>query len=155
MAWYLIYSRPQQERVALLNLEQQGYVAYLPLHLQGGRQVPLFPRYLFIELNTETDNWSPIRSTRGVSKLIRFGGVPAKVPSDLVEYLRSDEASRLEKEKEVEFLPGDEVEVTQGVIAHYEGIFKEKVGSKRAEILLNISDHYTTIQVPLDQIKKR
>ena len=31
MHWYLIYTKPRQEKVALQNLEQQGYQCYLPL----------------------------------------------------------------------------------------------------------------------------
>lgn len=29
--WYLAYTKPKQESVALVNLEQQGFEAYLPL----------------------------------------------------------------------------------------------------------------------------
>ncbi|MEE8263278.1 MAG: transcription termination/antitermination NusG family protein, partial [Gammaproteobacteria bacterium] len=29
--WYLIYSKPRQERLALENLRRQNYEAYLPL----------------------------------------------------------------------------------------------------------------------------
>ena len=30
-AWYLVYTKSQQERVALENLSRQRYTAYLPL----------------------------------------------------------------------------------------------------------------------------
>ena len=29
--WYVIHTKPRQERRALVNLEQQGYVCYLPM----------------------------------------------------------------------------------------------------------------------------
>ena len=83
MYWYLIYTKPRQEQRALLNLEQQGYECYLPLHaaekLQRGKlsvvEEPLFPRYLFIQLDTSQTgkSWGPIRSTKGVSHLVAFG----------------------------------------------------------------------------------
>mgnify|MGYP000091062149 CR=1 FL=1 len=90
-AWYLVYSKPQQETVALRNLEQQDYHAYLPCLTEKKRvrgvyksvTGPMFPRYLFIELDSQFDNWSPIRSTRGVSGLVRFGQQAARVPTDL------------------------------------------------------------------------
>ena len=96
-AWYLILTRPRQERVALENIERQGYGAFLPLmrtqkRRHGGRLAdvvePMFPRYLFVRLNTTTDNWRPLHSTLCVSALVRFGMEPARVPSDLVELLR-------------------------------------------------------------------
>lgn len=153
MAWYLIQTKPRQERVAQLNLEHQHYPVYLPLQLDKGKHNPLFPRYLFIELNTETDDWRPIRSTRGVQQLVRFGGIPARVPNNLIEYLQSTEAVRQTLEREASFQPGDRVEVTTGLISNYSGIFQETVGKKRALILLDIADQYTTVQIPLSQLK--
>jgi transcriptional antiterminator RfaH len=51
--WYVVYSKPKQERVALENLKQQGYDVYLPLmrnrRRQRGRYItliePMFPPY--------------------------------------------------------------------------------------------------------------
>ncbi len=83
MHWYLVHTKPRQEACALQNLERQGYDCYLPL-LASEKLIkgavtklaePLFPRYLFIRLDTgdSAKSWSPIRSTRGVSKLVGFG----------------------------------------------------------------------------------
>ncbi len=88
-AWYLVYSKPQQERVALENLERQGFTAYLPLvRARRRRQTrvvhviePMFPRYLFVNLSDLTDDWGPIRSTIGVSNLVRFGNEAARAPA--------------------------------------------------------------------------
>ena len=94
-AWYLIYSKPQQERIARENLERQGYPSYLPLirnrRRRQGRYIsiidPMFPRYLFVYLDDETDNWGPIRSTIGVTNLVRFGIWAARVPDSLIEMM--------------------------------------------------------------------
>ena len=91
LAWYLLYSKPRQEGVAVENLKRQGYETYLPLirtrRRRQGQYVslvePMFPRYLFIHLSDQTDNWGPIRSTLGVSGLVRFGDLPAQVPGRL------------------------------------------------------------------------
>jgi transcriptional antiterminator RfaH len=58
--WYLIHTKIRQERVALENLDRQGFECFLPTILaeklrRGALQVmkePLFPRYLFIRLGT-------------------------------------------------------------------------------------------------------
>ena len=54
---------------------------------------PMFPRYLFIRLDTSGSgqSWSPIRSTLGVNQLVRFGGQPAKVDGQLIDLIRSRE----------------------------------------------------------------
>ncbi|MDR2613721.1 MAG: transcription/translation regulatory transformer protein RfaH, partial [Candidatus Accumulibacter sp.] len=58
MHWYLVHTKPKQEKCALQNLEWQGYECYLPIvPSEKVRQnaltfvdEPLFPRYLFIRL---------------------------------------------------------------------------------------------------------
>jgi transcriptional antiterminator RfaH len=42
----------------------------------------LFSRYLFVELNRTDSNWVPLRSTRGVSGLVRFGAMISSLSSD-------------------------------------------------------------------------
>ena len=94
-SWYLVYTKPRQEALAQANLERQDYGVYLPkvrqMRRRRGKQEavvePLFPRYLFIHLDTQSDNWGPIRSTFGVASLVRFGSEPAQVPDELVAHL--------------------------------------------------------------------
>ena len=58
MHWYLVHTKPRQEKCALENLQRQGFHCYLPTLpsekiRQGVLMVadePLFPRYLFIRL---------------------------------------------------------------------------------------------------------
>ncbi len=161
-AWYLLYSKPRQERLALENLIRQGFKAYLPLirnrRRRGGRYVsfvePCFPRYLFIYLNDMTDNWGPIRSTVGVSKLIRFGDLPARVPDGLVDSLlaREDELG-VQNLPQPEFDAGDLVRIVEGAMAGYEGIFKAKTGRERVIILLDIVGNSTRVELPDSQIE--
>src|SRR5699024_5665260 len=76
--WYLIQTRPRQEARAHEHLANQGFEVFYPrltvARLNKGqesqRQEPLFPNYLFVRLRAGTDNWSPIRSTRGVLRMV-------------------------------------------------------------------------------------
>jgi len=34
--WYLGYTKPRQEEIARVNLEQQGFESYLSLYKKGG-----------------------------------------------------------------------------------------------------------------------
>ena len=58
-------------------------------------QQPLFQRYLFIRLGQGplAQSWTPIRSTKGVSRLVTFGNTPAKVDDELTVFLRGHEES--------------------------------------------------------------
>ena len=91
--WYAVQSKPRQKRVALENLLRQHYAAYLrqcaQRKLTRGRHhsvtAPLFPGYLFVELDLDQDNTAPIRSTIGCTGLVRFGTrAPQHRPRPLV-----------------------------------------------------------------------
>jgi transcriptional antiterminator RfaH len=137
-AWYLVYTKPRQEEVALANLVRQGYGAYLPqvrqVRRRQGRRLnvvePLFPRYLFIHLNAGTDNWGPIRSTVGVASLVRFGQEPGRVPDALVAFLQDREGAEglHEWAEPAKLAAGDRVRVAEGAFQGYQGILLSRSG---------------------------
>lgn len=156
MRWYLIHTKPKQEKAALENLERQGYVCYLPLMKveklrQGGVVVadePLFPRYLFVRLGQgeSAKSWGPIRSTKGVSRLVSFGVEPAKAADDLIELLCTQEAS-VQIEPERLFKPGKLVRLTEAPFAGIEGIYQMADGERRVMVLIELLLKPVCVQV--------
>ena len=63
--WHVVNTRARKEQDALINLCRQGFEAYLPKYRKRrshARRVewvpsPLFPRYLFVCLDLEIDQW--------------------------------------------------------------------------------------------------
>jgi len=145
--WYLVYCKPRQETVARDNLIRQGFETYLPfmrdVRRRQGRRIktisPMFPRYLFIHLNRDTDNWAPVRSTLGVVSIVKFGHDPARVPDDLIDLLRSHEDPQgINILPAEEYKPGSRVRITQGGFAGYEGIFQAATSRDRVTVLLDV-----------------
>jgi transcriptional antiterminator RfaH len=163
MHWYLVHTKPRQEACALQNLNQQGYDCYLPLlsseKLLKGQvsktTEPLFPRYLFIRLDTSNSakSWSPIRSTRGVSKLVSFGNQPARVADELVELIRARESSGDIEEKRL-FKPGETIRVVDGPFAGVEGIFQSLDGTQRVMILIELMSKPVRMAVAPTSIRR-
>lgn len=160
-SWFLVYTKPRQEQTARHQLGRQGYPVYLPMTQQNrkrnGRRVsviePLFPRYLFIQLDTCRDDWGPIRSTIGVSALVRFGKEPAMVPDALIETLRSRESTTgLHDWAEPVFHAGQSVRVVGGVLQGYEGIFVAGTGRERVVVLLDILGRQVRARVDAGQL---
>ncbi len=147
MHWYLIYTKPKQEKIALQNLEQQGYECYLPImptEKLHHRKVtvsnePLFPRYLFIRLDKGATgkSWAPIRSTRGVSRLVSFGNEPTRVEDWLIEALKSHEGNERNQPEQL-FTPGEKVTITEGAFAGIEGIYQMADGESRVLVLIEL-----------------
>jgi transcriptional antiterminator RfaH len=161
LAWYLIHTKPRQEALALTNLSRQGFECYMPmLRLQKIRQrktalvaEPMFPRYLFIRLDTSGSgqSWSPIRSTLGVNQLVRFGGQPAKVDGQLIDLIRSREQGT---QAQALFSAGDNVTVADGPFAGLEAIYQNTDAESRSMILLNILSKPVAMRIDTASLRK-
>ena len=163
MHWYLIHTKPRQENIALENLQQQGYTCYLPLlnveKIRRGKLAivleALFPRYLFIQLDTalSSQTWTPIRSTKGVNRLVAFGGQPTKVDEVLVSVLKRAEENQPERLQKM-FAVGDKVQLIQGAFAGLEGIYQMADGESRAMVLIEILSKSVRIAVEPAELRK-
>jgi transcriptional antiterminator RfaH len=160
--WYLVHTKIRQESVAQENLERQGFECFLPqIHVEKLRKgqlrvvrEALFPRYLFIHLDTGIDaqSWGPIRSTLGVSRLVTFGQAPAKVDEDLIAHLRlKTDTTEVQLRH---FAPGEQVVVTDGPFAGVEAIYQLADGEGRVMLLLNILSKQVKMTVSPASIRK-
>lgn len=162
MFWYLIQTKPRSENLALKNLSNQGYKCYLPmLRIEKVinkqieiKKVPLFPRYLFINLdsNFESKSWAPIRSTRGVSNLVRYGQTPAKIHDELVEHIYSREHLS-ESEIQPLFQQGQSLKIIKGPFSGFDSIYQGMDSEMRVMVLLEFMRKPLFIKLQLDQLK--
>jgi len=137
--WYLIKTKPRQEKKAKQNLENQGYVAFFPIARINNQLVALFPSYLFIQLNEKTQNFSPIYSTKGVSYFVKFGLNFAKVPTNVIKFIKTNQQITTEKLINLnKFKPGDKVQISDGAFKNYMAIFKCYKSDERVILLMNL-----------------
>lgn len=156
-SWYLLQCKPRQDERAELNLHQQNYQTFRPQFaterlVRGKPQSTLeslFPGYLFIQLSHE-DNWAPLRSTRGVSRIVDFNRGPATVPDEVIERLRT----RCLLPKQVQaFKPGDALQIIDGPLSSLEGIFLSMDGEERVMILLQLLSRKQPVVVPVRHVE--
>ncbi len=166
MKWHVIHTKVREEFRALENLQNQGYEVFLPTcqvqkRLQGKIKLatePLFSRYLFIRLSDVNSNWSPIRSTRGVSQLLRFGqsAEPVVIPDPIVQCLKQ----RCTKEEPLHqiFQAGELLQITKGPFKGLLGFFQKLQtlpdGMTRALLLVEILGSVQKISLNLPHLKK-
>lgn len=155
-SWYLIQTKPRQEDLARYNLQRQGYTVYLPITLVRRRKRgksysapgPMFPLYLFIQLNSGIDDWGPIRSTIGVARLVKFGQMPARVPDDLMSILKEREDTRgIQIIPERAYRQGESVRISEGPFEGYEAIVYAKSAKERIVLLLKVVENYIKIEL--------
>ncbi len=160
--WYLAYTKPRQEQIALANLEQQAFEAYLPLYKkfkkteQGpvAQFEPMFPRYILFRPGKPEQSISVVRNTKGIATLVRFGFEPAMINDDLVQRIRLLEEDRnhatlLELSN---LKAGQTVRLKHTALGGIEGLI-QSVSSKRVAVLLEILGRPTVVQVEHHQVE--
>jgi len=163
MHWYLVHTKPRQEKCALENLQRQGFQCYLPtLPSEKLRQgvltvadEPLFPRYLFIRLDTglSAKGWGPIRSTKGVSRLVSFGNEPAKIDDRLVHLLHSQENAHQTQPQRL-FAKGERVMIADGAFAGLEAMYQMADGEGRVMVLIELISKPVQLHVAPASLRK-
>jgi transcriptional antiterminator RfaH len=116
---------------------------------------PLFPRYLFIRLGQgdSAKSWAPIRSTKGVSRLVSFGNEPARVDDGLIHLLQTQEAS-VQTEPVRLFKPGELVRLTEGPFGGIEGIFQMTDGERRVVVLIELLSKQVRVSIAPSALRK-
>jgi len=157
--WYVVQTQPHAESKAMGHLIRQGFAAYLPCYLKRRRHArkietvaaPLFPRYLFVTVDMETQRWRSIHSTFGVSRLVCNGDDPASVPPAVVAALkaREDAGGFVQLERRPRFTPGERVRIVDGVFADTLGLFEGMADRERVAILLEFLGR--KVRVVLDE----
>lgn len=160
--WYVVTTKPRKELVAKQQLENQAFSAYLPMFRRSKRNKgkwqdqhePLFPGYLFVQLNLSTDNISPIRSTIGVRNLVRFGNQLVAMENDIIDQLMEHERLQFSKVENhaTQFSPGDAIKVVDGPIAGLTGVFEMPKSSERVMILIGLLGKQRLVSIDVNKI---
>jgi transcriptional antiterminator RfaH len=161
--WYLIYTKPSGEALALENLARQRYEAYLPRVVQTVRRcgrryervVALFPRYLFLSLSEGLQALGPVASTTGVAGIVRFGSRYTIVPDRVIRDLqgRADPVTGLHRMSYTTKLnPGTAVKIRLGPFDGLEGVFEREAGADRVVVLLSLLGQSAPVCVPADSV---
>ena len=146
--WYLIQTKPQQESIATENLSNQGFEVFFPKAIIKNKTVSLFPRYLFIRLDDKTQNWTPIRSTKGVSNFVRFGLSFAKVPDQIINMIRIQQQQTIEKMIDIcSHQKGDYLEIQTGAFKGQQAIFQNYSAQDRVVVLLKLIGQQQEIEL--------
>jgi transcriptional antiterminator RfaH len=161
--WYLIYTKPSSEALALRNLARQAYDAYLPRVVHTVRRAgrcqervgALFPRYLFLRLNEGEQPLGPVASTVGVAGVVRCGPRYTVVPDQVIRDLqaRADPVTGLHRLScGVKLTRGVPVRIRLGPFDGLEGVFEREAGADRVVVLLRLLGQNAPVCVPADAV---
>lgn len=121
--WIALYTKVNQEKVAIENLKRQAFDAYCPMMLRTRRHArkveqvkrPIFPSYVFVHFDGKHRKWRSLLSTRGVQSLVKFGDRIGFLPASMISEMRVYEnEGKLQQMIAPHVKPGDKVTLTEG-----------------------------------------
>ncbi len=158
--WYLLYCKRGQLQRAMEHLERQDVNCLAPTIalekiVRGKRTTvsePLFPNYLFVEFDPEVIHTTTISATRGVNNFVRFGNLPATVPSKVIHQLSVCKPEDV-TDPDTPY-SGDSVVITEGAFEGLEAIFTEPDGEARSMLLLTLLNKQVVQSIKNTQFRK-
>ncbi|NLG28704.1 MAG: hypothetical protein GX557_12390 [Chloroflexi bacterium] len=155
--WYVLYTKPRQERELCARLRARGAQVYLPLMPHRDLASPsaaLFPRYLFIGIDSQPFSFDDLQWLPGVAGLVKFAGEPATVDDAVIQHIEQ-RLAELRAELQLPFRPGQRVRLSAGhPLAPLDVIFERPCSDrKRAYALIEMLGRLTRCRVDLAQLE--
>lgn len=144
--WYVARTQRHAEGHAVANLEKQNFRTFYPRFRKSRRHArrveivlaPLFPNYIFVELDLSRNRWRSVNSTRGVTHMLMQGEMPQAVARGVVESLQL----RMRVDGTVDLTPrleiGQSVRVAYGPFADFVGTLHQLDSAGRVRVLLSL-----------------
>jgi transcriptional antiterminator RfaH len=162
ISWYVVQLKPNSHKIALRNLQRQGFETFLPMHEVTRRTAvkfetairPLFAGYMFVACDREQAPWRQINSTYGIARMLgREGEGLTPMPEALIAGLRA-RCDSVGKVLPLEsFEPGQSVEMHSGPFANFIATVEQMASDARVWVLLDFMGKETRVQVERQQIQ--
>lgn len=167
--WYVVQTKPNQEIFATKELLNQKFNVYNPTYVEKGtskksglptsRLLPLFPSYIFIQLDIEgSKRWRSVNGTRGVVSLVGCTeDYVTPLPEGCVEdIIRRTEAYGGLTENEamdriMTFLPEMQLKIRGDSYAGLVGTYCNHT-EKRVHLLITLLNRKIKIDLPIESV---
>ncbi|TVR96093.1 MAG: transcriptional activator RfaH [Rhodospirillales bacterium] len=155
--WCVVNTLPHQEARAELNLLRQGFRAWFPVMARTRRharkietiRAPVFPGYLFVELDLDRESWGTINHSFGVRRLLTQDLKPQVVPDGFVVTLRDAiDPDGIWAMPAAELRPGQRVRVASGPFADQVATVVSLAPGDRVRVLLEMLGGAVTTTLP-------
>ena len=158
--WYLIYTRPHQEKKVHAQLTEHDVESFLPLtkklHIWHDRKKfidePLFPSYVFVQLK-EVRNYHAGIEAEGFLYYVRIGKQMARVSSQIVDNIRLMASTGSEIEvSSAPIQPGQGLVIKQGPLTGLSCEMVQYNGRRRILVRVHLLQRNLLMSVPTEQV---
>lgn len=132
LTWIVVQTYPLSEERVLRHLTRQGFISYAPRCLEGKVVRLLFPRYVFVLMETLCA-WRPICETFGVLSILK--GI---LPDRWITTLKSQERNGVVTIPKKRWQVGKRVKIIHGHFQGYSGLYQGMSSRQREVVMLDI-----------------
>ena len=151
--WYVVKTKPQQEKRASLNLRNQNFNVISPLIKKKNNCEPLFPSYIFVSFDINKNIWQKINNSYGVSRILSLNGIPKNLDNNFVNHLKQIiDSNGLVKKSLFNFKTNMKVQINDGPFKGFFANVIKKVSDERVKLMIDFFQRKTTIIVNEDNL---
>lgn len=157
--WYALFTTPRHEQAVARHLDRRRIESFVPTwetqRLWKNRQkktliLPLFPCYLFVRIDRHERG--AVLDVPGAVRLVGNHSGPIAVPSDEVDFLRSDFChKRLEPYHDLAI--GHKVRIKFGPMQGVEGVLIRKNDNLRFVLRLQLIGQNASLQISANDLE--
>jgi len=156
--WYVLYTKPNYEKIVDRRLSKKGLETFLPLHIEYRQwsdrrkrmEVPLFQRYIFVNIRPEIRHEA---FETGVIKFVSQEGCPAILKQEEIDNIKQLLYGN-PTVSNAEFIEGEMLRVVSGPMQGLQGILINKKGSNRLAVRLEIMNRYLIVDISPNDMER-
>jgi len=156
--WYVLYTKPNYEKIVDRQLSKKGVETFLPLQVvyrqwsdrRKRMEVPLFQRYIFVNIRPENRYQA---FERGVIKFVSQEGVPAILKQEEIDNIRQVLFGN-PIISNAEFIEGETLRVIRGPMQGLQGVLISRKGSNRLAVRLEVMNRYLLVDICLTDVER-
>ncbi|MFQ5788187.1 MAG: transcription termination/antitermination protein NusG [Thermodesulfobacteriota bacterium] len=160
--WFAVYTRARHEKIVNSSLAEKDIETFLPLIDVISRwkdrkkkvQLPLFPGYLFVNMNLmELNEIFNVLNTHGVVRILGNNGEPIPIPIEQIEATRKLIETKLKFSPFPYYPEGTEVVVVRGPLEGVRGRILQIRGTYRLILSVNLIKRSVSVEVDIRDIE--
>jgi len=156
LRWYVVETQPCKEALAVEHLARQAFSSFCPrfrrLRRHARRQetvlAPLFPGYVFVRFDVDSQPWRSINGTFGVRRLVGSENTrPRPMPEDVMQQILARCRNGIVTQLVDRLEPGRAVRIVSGPFAESFAEIESLDDKGRVRVLLDILGSACSIRV--------
>src|SRR5690554_1824584 len=159
MTWYALQHKPAQGDRAVQHLQNQDIACFYPKieveKIKAGKRTrklePLFPGYVFVNLEQTDPMCAKLRSTRGVLRIVSFANRPAPIDDKVIAHIKNS-MDKVAEQGGIKL--GQPIELDDGPFKGINAIAQAHDGEERAIVLISFMHKQQQVKAPISVIRR-